>query len=137
MEKLYVIADPILTGLHPLHENRYITTSQKTETAIVDGLESWEFTDQSGKIIAEMTDCEDQASYARAFAAAPEMIIALQKVLAKFCYLEELEARGMRVEWREIGAEGQIAACRDALCAAIGNEGMKQFMSGLYFPEKQ
>lgn len=137
MQKLYVIADPVLKGLHPLHDSRYITTGMKTHLTETECGPDWEFEDPTAAIIASMTDCEDQASYARAFAAAPEMIIALQKVLAKFCYLEELESRGMRVEWREIGAEGQIAACRDALCAAIGNEGMKQFMAGLHFSGKQ
>lgn len=122
MEKLYVIADPILTGLHPMHENRYITTSMKTESVMVDGMEYWEFTDPSGKIIAAMTDCENQAEYARAFAASPELLEACMRVVSRFSYLAKKEDAGHEINWREMGANGEIAYARSAIQRALGRE---------------
>lgn len=137
MEKLYVIADPILTGLHPLHENRYITTSRETEVYTKDGLcgdgetPSWEFRDHSGKVIATMTDCERQAEYARAFAASPELLDACMRVVARFSYLAKKEDAGHKINWREMGANGEIDFARSAIFRAMGRENFIAFALSL------
>ncbi len=87
LKSLRVQADPLLAKRHPLHDNRYITTTDaKFETwrssdAEGHGDDCCGFVDNQGSIIAVMRDCENQAQYAKLFAASVEMKRALEQIL--------------------------------------------------------
>jgi len=80
MKPLKVMADPGMKGLHPCHDSRFIVTqdAQVDPESVDEGEPGFRL--ESGAIIAKLTDCQDQASYARLFAASPELLEAAQEV---------------------------------------------------------
>lgn len=89
LPKLKVLADPRYTyaGAHPYHKARFIVTEDCTlEVDDSDGpdLCDHHVTTETGSVIAEMTDCEQQAELARVMAAATELLEALTVVTRLF-----------------------------------------------------
>lgn len=80
--KLKVMPCPIWAGRHPYHEHRFIATADAV--AEIDNPDAdpsdQDFSMETGRIIATMTDCEGQAELATLFSAAPEMLTALQAI---------------------------------------------------------
>lgn len=86
LERLEVMPDWQFKGRHHYHDSRFIVTAgTETEDAYcgdmghpsILGGSPFEVT--KGRIIARMTDCEDQAQYATLLASAPELLEALQQ----------------------------------------------------------
>jgi len=76
---LQVLADPYWAGRHPYHDSRFITTADGVFEGPDDGPEHYEFT--GTQIVAQMRDCQHQAEYAELFAAAPDLLAALESFL--------------------------------------------------------
>ncbi len=81
---LIVLADPEHKGKHPCHDSRYVATADATwdDGVNLDENEDPIWIIEKGSIVAEMTDCEHQAQFARLFAKAPEMLAALRRLMA-------------------------------------------------------
>jgi hypothetical protein len=81
LQPLIVQADPRWAGKHPYHDARFVTTNHLLVTEHgEDGLAVHfreEDVPQAG-IICQMRDCENQARYARLFAASPELLASLE-----------------------------------------------------------
>lgn len=79
LPRLKVMACPKNAGKHPVHDNRWIVTAN---TEIDWNHNETEWAVGVGVLVAQMTDCQNQARYARLFAAAPEMLAALEDIVA-------------------------------------------------------
>ncbi len=86
LPKLKVAADPRYVGGHPYHQSRYIVT-EETELEAYENYDTMEpsgklvrVADKSQSIIAELTDCENQAQLARVMAAAPELLEVVERL---------------------------------------------------------
>ncbi len=79
LPRLKVMADPKNEGKHPLHDNRWIVTAN---TEIDWNHNETEWALGVGSLVSQMTDCQHQSRYARLFAAAPDMLDALEGVVS-------------------------------------------------------
>lgn len=76
MKSLKVLPDPRYVGGHPYHQHRYVVTDDcvlEADTSEECVLDQTVHVSNDGSIIAELTDCDEQAKYAKLFAAAPEL----------------------------------------------------------------
>lgn len=82
--RLKVLPCPIHKGKHPLHDARYIVTAdlEPEVSENDDGEKTWRAAGLQGAIIATMTDCQNQAQYARLFAQAPLLLDYLRSATA-------------------------------------------------------
>lgn len=65
---LRVQADPEFAGLHPLHDNRFITVGEHDLGTIFFRDDPQSF------VVCKMTDCPHQSDYARLFAGSPDLL---------------------------------------------------------------
>lgn len=72
----HILADPVWSGKHPLHEARYVATSVEVECSRM----GWRFVDDRASIICTMPDAENQQQNARLIAAAPELLGSLKRM---------------------------------------------------------
>ena len=85
-----IMADPDKKGMHPLHDNRFISTKGASDEISFgydkrDG--NWHL--DEGSIICQMTDSEEQEANARLIAAAPELLAALQDLVKRCAALDQ------------------------------------------------
>lgn len=117
--KLIVQADPIHAGKHPYHDNRFITTNHRLELEVDNtGETDIRFVEGDGEqmIVAKMTDCQNQAEFARLFAAAPELLEALN-LLFEHC---EMVHRHWGEGCNRKEADEAIKLARQAIAKAEG-----------------
>ena len=78
IQKLKIMPCPVNAGRHPYPDHRWIAT-EDTVTEPSENTDQEQWTLESGSLIAEMRDVDP--AYARLFAAAPELLAALEDML--------------------------------------------------------
>ena len=80
MKLLKVLPDPRFIGGHPYHQNRFIVTEDCVLVVQPSSVgDSW--VADTGKVVSSMMDTDEQAQYARLFAAAPDLFAVLEQIL--------------------------------------------------------
>ena len=72
------MADPVNKGKHPLHDYRYVVTSDAEVEFSPQMPKDWGMS--KGAIVCEMTDCQNQKDLAILFSEAPETKDQLDKL---------------------------------------------------------
>jgi len=110
LPKLKVVPDPIEVEhaaeinrkAHPYHLSRFIVTE---DFRFVGGIA------ERGRMIAAMTDCEGQKELAHLFAAAPDLLEALENALEAIEYYHDHE-----------GSPSLLTAAKSAIAKAKGKQ---------------
>lgn len=105
--KLAVMADPKDGGKHSLHDNRWIVTEGTEVEWTFDGRD-WRVKD--GSLIAMMRDCQKQYELARLFAAAPELLEALEECVNRMEQVQKMT--DYPLAWPTVKARHAIAKAR-------------------------
>lgn len=106
-----VQADPVFTGEHPLHDNRFVTTDHEFDVH-PDYAGEFEMLN-GGEIICSLRDNECQAANARLIAAAPELLAALKVMVANQANLTHAGYTG---DWEQ---SDEVISSRAAIRKAI------------------
>ena len=100
MKTLKILPCPVNSGKHPLHDNRYIVTSNAEVEFSYQMPSDWSLS--KGSIICKMTDCPDQKDYATLFADAlktKKQLVGLKKLHSKALVQCEIY-RGIPEIWK-------------------------------------
>ena len=76
IQPLKVMPCPVWEGKHICHDHRWIATADATVEHADNGTNDWRLSE--GSLICQMRDVDQ--SYARLFAAAPDLLAALEKL---------------------------------------------------------
>ena len=125
MKPLKILPCPEHSGKHPLHDCRYIVTTD-TEVEVDEIPVTSPFGDQlqpdrsnwhllNGSFIAKMTDHEDQKQYAHLFAAAPALLDSLQAIVSEYEAL--MRSQGAQAN---IGAIGSVFTAGEWVGSRLG-----------------